>query len=150
MEKSAKLTIKPLAIQYHNNQLADSDLWDGFFTLILLLGINEFLSSDAQNITFLLLRIGTFIKQYSFGDEPAKNFLKLADIGFTAWHLINIIYKFSWDCPSADENRMFHQCVSLHFTPVAPKAPKSTSSPSLAKLNISKLTDPINNKKSYA
>jgi len=32
---------------------------------------------------------------------------------------------------------------------VAPKAFKSTSSPSLAKLNISKLTDPINNKKSY-
>jgi len=32
---------------------------------------------------------------------------------------------------------------------VAPKAFKSTSSPSLAKLNISKLTDPINNKKLY-
>jgi len=62
MEKSAKPTIKPLAIPYDNNQLVDLDLQDGFFALILLLGINEFPSSNAQNITCSLLKIGTFIK----------------------------------------------------------------------------------------
>jgi len=62
----------------------DPNLWDGFFALILLLGINEFLSSDAQNITFLLLRIGTFIKQHSLDNKLAKDFPELIDIGFTA------------------------------------------------------------------
>jgi len=101
------------------------------------------------SLTCSLLRIGTFIKQHSLGNKPAKDFLELADIGFAAWYLINAIYKSGWDCLSTDENRMFCQCILSCFTPVASKAPKSTLSPSLAKLNVSKLTNPINNKKLY-
>jgi len=53
MEKSIKPTIELSAIPYDNNQLVDPDLWDSLFTLVLLLRINEFLSSNAQNITYL-------------------------------------------------------------------------------------------------
>ena len=49
-------------IPYSDNQLADPDLWNGVFSPISLIGIKKFLSNDVQNITCLLLRIGTFIK----------------------------------------------------------------------------------------
>ena len=45
-----------------SNQLANSDLWDGVFAPTSLLGVNKFQSYDAQNITCLLMHIGTFIK----------------------------------------------------------------------------------------
>jgi len=50
------------AIPYNNNQLADPELWNSLFSSILSLEIEKFLSSDAQNITCLLLRIEMFIK----------------------------------------------------------------------------------------
>ena len=53
MEKSIKPTIELSAIPYDNNQLVDPDLWDSLFALVLLLRINEFLSSNAQNNTYL-------------------------------------------------------------------------------------------------
>jgi len=93
MEKSVKPMIESLAILYNNNQLVDPDFWDGLFALVLLFRINKFLSSNAQNITCSLLRINIFIKQHSLDNKPAKNFPKLADIGFVAWYLVNIIYK---------------------------------------------------------
>ena len=62
MENSTEPILKTSALSYNKNKLANLDLWDSLFTLILLLGINEFTSSNAQNITYLLLQIGTFIK----------------------------------------------------------------------------------------
>jgi len=62
IEKSAEPIMEPLAIPYDNKQLTDSDLWDSFFAPVLLLGINKFLSSNAQNIACLLFRISTYIK----------------------------------------------------------------------------------------
>ena len=53
-------------------------------TPVSLLGINKFFSSNAQKFTCLLLRIGIFIKQHSFGNKQAKDFLELADISFIA------------------------------------------------------------------
>ena len=63
IESSAEPTLEPSAIPYNDNQLADSDLGNGLFVPISLLRINKFISSDVQNMTYLLLRIGTFIKQ---------------------------------------------------------------------------------------
>jgi len=79
MANSAKSNLNSSTIPYNNNQSADPDLWDGLFTLTSLL-IKKYLSSDAQNITCSLLRIGTFIQQCSLGDRPAKNFPELVDI----------------------------------------------------------------------
>ena len=57
---SAESTLDASALP--SNQLANSDLWDGVFTPTSLLGVNKFQSYDAQNITCLLIHIGTFIK----------------------------------------------------------------------------------------
>jgi len=50
------------AIPYNNNQLANPELWNSLFSSIPSLKIEKFLSSDAQNITCLLLQIDMFIK----------------------------------------------------------------------------------------
>jgi len=72
-------------ISYPDNQPADPDLWDDIFSPVLLIGVEKFLSSNVQNITYSLLRIGTFIKQHSLGNKPVKDFLKLANVGVVAW-----------------------------------------------------------------
>ena len=72
-------------ISYSDNQPADPDLWDDVFFPILLIRVENFLSSNIQNITYSLLRIGTFIKQHSLGNKPVKDFLKLANVGAVAW-----------------------------------------------------------------
>ena len=74
-------TLEFLTIPYDDNQPADLDLLDSIFSPTSLIGVKKFLSSNAQNIMYLLLRIGTFIKQYSLGDKLAKDFLKLVEIG---------------------------------------------------------------------
>jgi len=76
--------IESLTILYGNNQLVDSDFWNGLFVLVLLLRINKFLNSNTQNIICLLFKIGIFIKQHLLGDKLAKNFLKLVNISFIA------------------------------------------------------------------
>ena len=93
IENSTEPIIESLAIPYNNNQLVNLDLWNGLFALVLLLRIKEFLTYDTQNITCSLLRISIFIKQHSLDDRLAKNFLKLTDISFAAWCLINVIYE---------------------------------------------------------
>jgi len=146
--------LKSLAISYNNNQLADLELWNSLFAPISLLRIKKFLSSNAQNITYSLFLIEMFIKQCFFKNKPIKNFLKLVDIGFAAWHLINIIYDSGWNKLRADENnKTFHQCVSSCFiknSTIVPKTPKSNPHSDLSKSNKSKLTQSTDNKKLYA
>ena len=55
MENSTEPALETLALSYNKNELADPDLWDGLFTPISLLGINEFIGNNAQNITCSLL-----------------------------------------------------------------------------------------------
>jgi len=54
--------LRSLAILYQENQLADSDLWDGIFASILIFGVDQYIKDDAQNITCSLYRIASFIK----------------------------------------------------------------------------------------
>ena len=56
-------SLEPLVILYQTNQLADPQLWDSNFSPIFLFGIDKFLTSDAKNIVYFLLRIAAFIKQ---------------------------------------------------------------------------------------
>ena len=76
------------------------------------------------------------------------------DISFAAWHLINTIYKSSWNKLNTDKNnRTFYQCISSHFardSTTVFKTLKLNPNSNLFRLNKSKLTQPINNKKSYA
>ena len=60
------------AIPYTENQPADPDLWDGVFSPISLFGV--------QNITCLLLQIGTFIQRH-LDNKLASDYLELMEIG---------------------------------------------------------------------
>ena len=84
MAISTEPNVNSSAIPYNNNQLADLDLWDGLFAPALLLEIEKYLSSDVQNITCSLLRIGIFIQQCSLRDWPTKDFPELVDISTVA------------------------------------------------------------------
>ena len=68
------------AIPCTENQPADPDLWDGVFSPISLFGVKKFLSSDVQNITCLLLQIGTFIQRH-LDNKLASDYLELMEIG---------------------------------------------------------------------
>ena len=93
-----------------------------------------------------------FIKQYFLDDKLAKDFPNLVDIGFTAQHLVNAIYKSGWSKLNTDaNNRTFCQCISSCFIrnyKIAPLNPKLNPNPS--KLIKSKSTQFIDNKESYA
>ena len=140
------------AISYNNNQSVDPDLCDGVFSPIFLIGIEKFLSSDAQNITCSLLRIETFIKQHFLSNKLAKNFLELIEVSAISWQLINTIYKSGWDRLTVDKNNMFFQRYMLAYFVVKLIAVSSALTPfsNLSKSNKSKLTNTINNKKLYA
>jgi len=56
---------EPTAIPYQTNGPADPNLWDGNFTPISLLGVDEHLNGDAKNISCSLQRIAIFMKQRS-------------------------------------------------------------------------------------
>jgi len=55
MLNNTESMLESSAIPYNNNQLADLELWNSLFSSIPSLEIEKFLSSDAQNITCLLL-----------------------------------------------------------------------------------------------
>jgi len=54
-------TLESSAIPYEDDLSMDLELWNSLFFPISLLEVEKFLSSDVQNITCSLLRIGTFI-----------------------------------------------------------------------------------------
>ena len=146
MINSTKSNLDSLAIPYNNNQPADSDLWDGFFTQIFLLKVEKFLSYDAQNIICSLLRIETFIQQCSLSNKSTKNFLELMDIRVIVQCLINTIYKLGWDKLIKDNNKSFYQYISSYFvrnSMTVSNIPKLNPPINLVILNRSKLTKPI-------
>jgi len=77
-------TLESSAIPYEDDLSIDLELWNSLFFPISLLEVEKFLSSDAQNITCSLLRIGTFIKQHYLGNKQISDLLELADIGTVA------------------------------------------------------------------
>ena len=99
----------------------------------------------------LLFRIRIFIKKCSLDDKLVKDFLELAEIGTVSWHLINTISKSGWNRLIVNKNnRSFQSCILLQFVikpMTAPNIPTPLSDSS--RLNKSKLTNTINNKKSY-
>ena len=126
-----------------SNQLANSDLWDGVFAPTSLLGVNKFQSYDAQNITCLLMHIGTFIKWCPLGNKPIKDFSDLAKVSFATWHLINAIYESGWNRLSTDNNeKLIWHCISECFakTPKAMPKPNMSLPQNLLKLKENNLT----------
>ena len=78
-------SLKSFIILYQNNQPADPQLWDGNFHTIFLFGVNKYLAGNAKNITVSILKMATFIKQYSLDSRTAKDISQIVEFGFAAW-----------------------------------------------------------------
>jgi len=85
--------IKLLVILYTVNQLINLQLLDSSFCPISLFEINEFLDSNAKNITCSLLRIVSFIRQRKLKDKTMKNIMQITKFGSAAWGFLSTIYK---------------------------------------------------------
>ena len=95
------------------------ELWDRLFTSIYLLGLNQFINRNTQNIACSLHRITSFIKQQFLSNETANNILAISKFGLRAWELLRVIYESRWDklIPDQENNYSFLNCVLVQFTP---------------------------------
>lgn len=81
---STSQSLKLLIIPYTTNQPADPQLWDSNFCLISLFEIYEYLKDDTQNVTFSLLKMMAFIKQYPLENKMAKDISQILEFRFVA------------------------------------------------------------------
>jgi len=76
--------LEPMVILYAVNQLVDSQLWYSNFYLISIFDINEYLESNAKNITYSPHRIVVFVRQWKLEDKNAKNISPISKFSFVA------------------------------------------------------------------
>ena len=85
--------IKLSVFLYTVNQLINLQLLDSSFCPISLFKINEFLDSDAKNITCSLPRIVSFIRQRKLKDKIMNDIMQITKFGSAAWGFLSTIYK---------------------------------------------------------
>jgi len=76
--------LEPLVISYTSNQPANTQLWDGSFCPISHFGMNEYLKGDVKNITYSLLKIVAFLRQYKLEDKTVKDIPQISKFSFMA------------------------------------------------------------------
>jgi len=107
---------EPTIILYQTNSPVDPNLWDGNFTPVSLLSVDECLNGDIKNISCSLQRIAIFMKQYLLTNRDINQFPQLMEIGHTTWKFISAIYKAGWNKLLAGENnRSLQQMVASQF-----------------------------------
>lgn len=90
---SSTLPVMPLTIPYEANALVNPHLWDGHFSPVSLFGTNEFLQSNAWNISYSLICITEFIKQRNITDYNGNKILQIDSFGKAALTFIQAIYE---------------------------------------------------------
>ena len=55
--------------------------------------MNEFLYSDAKNITCSLLRIVLFMRQRKLEDKTVKDIMQITEFGSMVWEFLSIVYE---------------------------------------------------------
>ena len=55
--------------------------------------MNEFLDSDAKNITCSLLRIVLFMRQRKLEDKTVKDIMQITEFGSMVWEFLSIVYE---------------------------------------------------------
>ena len=89
--------VTPLAIPYEANSPADPNLWDGHFGSVSLFSTNEFLQSNARNISCSLIHIAQFIRQRNISNRDGNTIPQLNSFGEAALDFISVIYKAGWN-----------------------------------------------------
>jgi len=72
---------EPTIILYQTNGPVDPNLWDGNFTPVSLLSVDECLNGNVKNISCSLQRIAIFMKQCSLTNRDINQFPQLIEIG---------------------------------------------------------------------
>ena len=86
---------------------------DSSFCPISLFGMNEFLDSDAKNITCSLLRIVLFMRQRKLEDKTVKDIMQITEFGSMVWEFLSIVYEAGWNkLTTNNNNKFFRQYIS--------------------------------------
>jgi len=87
------LPILPLTIPYEANALANPNLWDGHFSPVSLSGTNEFLQSNARNISCSLICMVEFIKQRNITNRDGNKIPQIDSFSEAAFTFILAIHE---------------------------------------------------------
>lgn len=88
--------------------------------------MNEYLERDSKNITYSLLKIAVFIKQWRLENKSEKDISQITKFGFAAWELISAIYESSWNKLTVKNKMFLKQCFSAQFNKMTTKSSKSS------------------------
>ena len=93
----SNVPVTPSAIPYEANSPADPNLWDGHFRSISFFSTNEFLQSDARNISCSLICIAQFIRQRNITDCNGNSIPQLNSFGDAVLNFILVLHEAGWN-----------------------------------------------------
>jgi len=91
------LPITPSVLPYEANVPSDPNLWDGHFGPISLFSMNEFLQSDACNISCSLLCMAEFIRQRNISNCNSNKIPQIDSFGEATFKFILASHEAGWD-----------------------------------------------------
>jgi len=115
------LPVPPSAIPYKANMPANPNLWDGHFGPISLFGTNEFLQSDARNVSCSLIRMAKFIRQRNITNRDSNKIPQIDSFGEAAFNFIMAIYKAGWDKLFTSDKNTLRQKIQSQFSNLTPR-----------------------------
>jgi len=118
---SSTLPVPPSAIPYEANMPADPNLWDSHFRPISLFGTNEFLQSDARNVSCSLIHMAEFIRQRNITDHDGNKIPQIDSFGEAAFNFIIAIYEAGWDKLFMSDKNTLRRKIQLQFSDLAPR-----------------------------
>ena len=130
------LPAPPSALPYEANVPADPDLWDGHFGPVSLFGTNEFLQSDAHNISCSLICMAEFIRQRNISNCDGNQIPQINSFGDAVFDFILAIHEAEWDKLNISDRTTLRHKVQSQFMDSAP------SNPNIGKKNPVEKTPP--------
>jgi len=114
------LPVPPSAIPYKANMPADPNLWDSHFRPISLFGTNEFLQSDAHNVSCSLIHMAEFIRQRNITNCDGNKIPQIDSFGEAAFNFIMAIYEAGWDKLFTSDKSTLRQKIRTQFSDLIP------------------------------
>ena len=115
------LLVPPSAIPYEANMPANPNLWDGHFRPISLFSTNEFLQSDAHNVSCSLIHMAKFIRQRNITNHNGNKIPQIDSFGEAAFNFITAIYEAGWNKLFTSDKNTLRQKIQVQFSDLAPQ-----------------------------
>ena len=114
------LPITPSVLPYEANVPSDPNLWDGHFGPISLFSMNEFLQSDACNISCSLLCMAEFIRQRNISNCNSNKIPQIDSFGEATFKFILASHEAGWDRLNTLDKTPLRNKIKLQFVDTAP------------------------------